>query len=168
MGVDTESKEDGATPTAVSSPVVKSLFVNHGETSAEVGLTPGSKEEQVQHWIRICGDILGLKDWDIVYDPSIKVKRGNLAETRFQEGTHATIVLSRKFFSQSPELQRLTITHELFHVICYPLQHHDDLVRAAVTNKMFEVLHTSLVGAEEHIVENLARLFANNLPLPTK
>lgn len=126
-----------------------------------------SRRDRLLAYVRICADRLGLKDWDIT------LGRGEPANP---DSTYATICayqtqnaelfVSKLFWRQSPEGQRLTIAHELGHL---PLWRCDEVVRVAagvMDASAGKFLRRSFEPAGEFACEHFARLLAPLLPLP--
>lgn len=142
-----------------------------GLVTGLAGLAPlvpePSRRERLLAYVRICADRLGLKDWDIT------LGRGEPANP---DSTYATICayqtqnaelfVSKLFWRQTPEGQRLTIAHELGHL---PLWRCDEVVRVAagvMDASAGKFLRRSFEPAGEFACEHFARLLAPLLPLP--
>lgn len=126
-------------------------------------------DEQHSFWlayIRDLADMLKLKDWDIQLSRGEPDSATADAEIRTWYGQRgADVRLPDKFFAQQGPQQRYFITHELMH--CH-VDSYSECTRLYVNNNGDREAYIAQVyqREEEMLVDTLARVVAEFLPLP--
>jgi hypothetical protein len=121
----------------------------------------------LQRWIDQATVDIGLMHWIVKADRIIR--REAFAGTFMRDGSDtARIALGSAYWDETPEEQRITLTHELLHI-------HLKRVRQVAQDGMASGRGRTARGiwthhydrAEELAVEQIARVIAPLLPLPT-
>lgn len=106
---------------------------------------------------------LNLQGWDISVDFALEdCEEGTLAEVDTTAGQYAVITIYPTLLASSPEELRLTLVHELCHVLMDRINKLVDVLTASRD----DVLTDISVEAIEHSTEMFARLLAPGFPLP--
>jgi len=131
-------------------------------------------EGLIYNYIRSAADKLRLRDWDIAYmvheqpeahkDPD----QETYASVVPTYGTSADIRLSDSFFRLGATDQRRILIHELCHLHAHMFHHVAEQVEKALEESPEgkEMLRHILTEAEEHAVDQFARILAPSFPLP--
>jgi hypothetical protein len=120
----------------------------------------------IEKYVDECKDRLGLRDWRIVYKVAEEPAKDAEADIMPHHGKVAFLRVNKQFFTFSPSYQRNIICHELIHVL---FARQDDVIHsvedvlAPCTYALFE---KNFVEANENLVQDLANLLENLLPLP--
>lgn len=112
-------------------------------------------------YLRTLADRMGLAHWTIEVSDELP-KDSAYACVNAWFGRHgATIRISDKLVSETPEEQRYSCVHELVH--CH-LAHVSRLSETEITGKA----HEAWTIANEYAVDGLAKVIAASMPLPLK
>jgi Zn-dependent peptidase ImmA (M78 family) len=74
--------------------------------------------------------------------------------------------VSHDFWTQTPEKQRLILTHELLHLVLARYARVSETMEESLGKLAWAVLEPQLEDAEERATEHLARIIAPYLSLP--
>ena len=78
----------------------------------------------------------------------------------------ADLRVSHDFWTQTPEKQRLILTHELLHLVLARYARVAETMEESLGKLAWAVLEPQLEDAEERATEHLARIIAPYLALP--
>ena len=81
-------------------------------------------------------------------------------------GARENIRVSHDFWTQTPEKQRLILTHELLHLVLARYARVAETMEESLGKLAWAVLEPQLEDAEERATEHLARIIAPYLALP--
>ena len=120
----------------------------------------------LREWVAEAQVLLGVDSWELtIVEAASDVDAWADIDPQPQQPT-ADLRVSHDFWTQTPEKQRLILTHELVHLITC---RHDQVVEALaeplgkIAWAVFEPQHDD---AAERAVEALAQVIAPNLELP--
>lgn len=129
-------------------------------------LTKKDGRLQIEVYIDTCKDLLGLRDWKILYKVCEEPAKEAEADIAPQHGKLAHLRLNKNFFALPPEHQRNTICHELVHL---HLAGVDDCIlatREGLGGAAYALLDSLYTEASENAVQTLSHLLEKLLPLP--
>lgn len=122
------------------------------------------RDRVVQRWLDRAADRLNLGGWAIHFDP-IPCDGDEEASVLTSETQHAYIRVSKRFWDFTPEYQRHVLTHELCHLYTTRIREFCESLHTCMSKKSALLAEDLLTKAEEHAVENFARIAAPLLPL---
>jgi hypothetical protein len=125
-----------------------------------------SRAEYLQQYLRNAADIIGLRDWEISYEPEDSPPDEAEARICALDNQRAFIGLAPKFWTHPPEQQRRILTHELVHLHFDRFSKFAELIEPQLAASTFQLFADGLEQAEEQAVEALARVLSQALPLP--
>jgi hypothetical protein len=109
---------------------------------------------------------MGLDHWEVtVIEAASDVDSWADIEAHPQAPT-ADLRVSFDFWKQSPEKQRLVLTHELMHLVVSRYARIAENLEDALGALAWAVIEPQLEDAEERAVEHMARIVAPYLSLP--
>ena len=131
-------------------------------------MTPTLK--QLNAYIRTLKDQLGLKDWEVTYDPNANISEGCKGEcTSAPNRKEGGICFVDSLWSDTPEFQREAFVHELIHMhtrdarnVGRDLLYDSRILGQGTYQAVFYALDTAL----ERAVDGIAHSVAVFLPLP--
>jgi hypothetical protein len=131
--------------------------------------TIAAKIEQLGEYINALKGPLLLADWIIsVTDGDGNLCDGDIAGTRsLINRDEAIIAIGEAFWRKTADEQRLTIAHELVHIIQSPywMLLADGILKSGiVTNDTWSIFFTPLNALMERSVEKIARIIYRQLP----
>lgn len=121
----------------------------------------------IEVYVDQCKDMLGLRDWKIIYKVCEEPAKDAEADIAPHHGKIAHLRLNKSFFTFSPEYQRNVICHELLHIHLMGI---DDCVlstRESLGGAAYSVLDNMYNEACENTVQSLSHLLEGILPLPS-
>jgi predicted metal-dependent hydrolase len=125
--------------------------------------------QSVDHYLRRCAELIGLRDWSIKFDPKPveePEEDDTQAMTNSTEDCTASVRFAPQFWSFCPKEQRAVIAHELCHLHTNRLRVLAEHFVTGYPKRARGVLNLTLEEADEHVVESIARLLTPMLPLP--
>ena len=124
------------------------------------------KFAQLKVWITEAQTVLGLDHWEVtVVEAASDVDAWADIEAHSQQPT-ADLRVSFDFWKQTPEKQRLILTHELMHLVVARYARITENLEDALGSLAWAVIEPQLEDAEERAVEHMARIVAPYLSLP--
>lgn len=124
------------------------------------------RHKALEAWIADAIPLLGLEAWEItVLRDAADVTAHADIDPAPQRWT-ADLRLAHDFFAQSPEKQRLVLTHELIHLVVARADQVVENLEEPLGKIAFGLFEPNYVDASERAVEHLARIIAPFLPLP--
>lgn len=124
------------------------------------------KFAQLRDWIGLSQSVLGLDHWEIsVVEAASDVDAWADIEAHAQQPT-ADLRVSFDFWKQTPEKQRLILTHELMHLVIARYARVAENLEDALGSLAWAVIEPQLEDSEERAVEHMARIVAPYLALP--
>ncbi len=125
-----------------------------------------TKWEELKGWIEESQSALGLPDWEVnVIEDASDVDSWADIDAHSQAPT-ADLRVSHDFWRQTPEKQRLVLTHELLHLAFARYAQVTESLEEPLGKIAWAVISPQLENAEERTVEHLARVLAPYLSLP--
>ena len=124
------------------------------------------KFAQLRDGIGLSQTVLGLDHWEItVVEAASDVDAWADIDAHGQQPT-ADLRVSFDFWKQTPEKQRLILTHELMHLVVARYARIAENLEDALGSLAWAVIEPQLEDAEERAVEHMARIVAPYLALP--
>lgn len=124
------------------------------------------RHKAVELWIADAMDYLGLQAWEVtVLREAADVSAHADIDPAPQRYT-AELRLAHDFFAQSPERQRIILTHELIHLIVARVDQVTENLEESLGKIGYGVFEPNYVDASERAVEHLAKILAPLLALP--
>lgn len=124
------------------------------------------KFAQLKDWIELSQSVLGLEQWEItIVEAAADVDAWADIDAHAQQPT-ADLRVSFDFWKQTPEKQRLILTHELMHLVVSRYARVTENLEDALGALAWAVIEPQLEDAEERAVEHMARIIAPYLSLP--
>lgn len=129
-------------------------------------MTPDQKTA-VQSYVDQLKDLMALKDWKVRVCDDFCEDDNDAVIQPTTGRKDAAIFLHRNFFSEPPETQRHTLTHELVHCHLHPIS---TLVREDIAGSFGGDAHQIVMNTyrdrTEYAVDGIADGWAPFLPLP--
>lgn len=122
--------------------------------------------QRLEEWIADALIFLELQGWEITINREAADIDAHADIEVSDQRRSADLRISRDFFTQSPEKQRLIIVHELGHVISSRMDCVVENLEEPLGKVAWAVLEPNYIDATERMVEHWARLIAPYLPLP--
>jgi hypothetical protein len=120
----------------------------------------------LREWVNESQQVLGLDHWEItIIEAASDVDAWADIDAHPQQPT-ADLRVSFDFWKQSPEKQRLVLTHELMHLVVSRYARIAENLEDALGALAWAVIEPQLEDAEERAVEHMARIVAPYLSLP--
>lgn len=117
-------------------------------------------------WVSDAQVLLGVDSWEItIVEAASDVDAWADIEAQPQQPT-ADLRVSHDFWVQTPEKQRLILTHELLHLVLARYSRVTETLEESLGKLAWAVLEPQLEDAEERATEHLARIIAPYLSLP--
>jgi len=124
------------------------------------------KFTQLRDWVGLSQTVLGLDHWEItIVEAASDVDAWADIDAHGQQPT-ADLRVSFDFWKQTPEKQRLVLTHELMHLVVARYARIAENLEDALGSLAWAVIEPQLEDAEERAVEHMARIVAPYLSLP--
>ena len=124
------------------------------------------KFTQLRDWVSLSQTVLGLDYWEItIVEAASDVDAWADIDAHGQQPT-ADLRVSFDFWKQTPEKQRLILTHELMHLVVARYARIAENLEDALGSLAWAVIEPQLEDAEERAVEHMARIVAPYLSLP--
>jgi glucuronate isomerase len=125
------------------------------------------KFAQLRGWLADAQALLGLDHWEVtVVEAASDVEAWADIEAHPQQPT-ADLRVSFDFWKQTPEKQRLVLTHELMHLVVSRYARITENLEDSLGELAWSVIEPQLEDAEERAVEHMARIVAPYLALPS-
>lgn len=122
---------------------------------------------QIERYVDTCKDLMGLKDWKVVYKVCEEPAKEAEADISPQHGKIAYLRLNKNFFALPPEHQRNTICHELVHLHMSGIDDCFLSTREALGGSAYVLLDNLYTEASENATQTLSHLLEGILPLPS-
>jgi hypothetical protein len=117
-------------------------------------------------WVGEAQVQLGVESWDItIIEAASDVDAWADIDPQPQQPT-ADLRVSHDFWVQTPEKQRLILTHELLHLVLARYARVTETLEESLGKLAWAALEPQLEDAEERATEHLARIVAPYLSLP--
>ena len=117
-------------------------------------------------WVSDAQVMLGVDSWELtIVEAASDVDAWADIEPQPQQPT-ADLRVSHDFWAQTPEKQRLILTHELLHLVLARYARVTETLEESLGKLAWAVLEPQLEDAEERATEHLARIIAPYLSLP--
>jgi hypothetical protein len=117
-------------------------------------------------WVADAQVMLGVDSWEItIVEAASDVDAWADIDAQAQQPT-ADLRVSHDFWAQTPEKQRLILTHELLHLVLARYARVTETLEESLGKLAWAVLEPQLEDAEERATEHLARIIAPYLSLP--
>ena len=117
-------------------------------------------------WVAEAQVQLGVESWEItIAEAASDVDAWADIDAQSQQPT-ADLRVSHDFWTQTPEKQRLILTHELLHLVLARYARVTETLEDSLGKLAWAVLEPQLEDAEERATEHLARIVAPYLSLP--
>ena len=122
--------------------------------------------QRLEEWIADAHVFLDLHGWEITISREAADIDAHADIEVADQRRSADLRISRDFFTQSPERQRLILTHELGHLVSSRTDRVFENLEEPLGKVAWAVLEPNYLDATERMVEHWARLIAPYLPLP--
>ncbi len=129
------------------------------------------RDDQVvalQSWLDAAKSVVGLSDWSIHAAAEPPDDEHAFAASFIRHTADAaTVYLGAAFWPETPEERRVTLAHELVHMVLY--RYHkatSDLIRKTLAPSARKAVGPMLESLAELSVERLALTIAPRLPIP--
>lgn len=110
--------------------------------------------------------LLGLDHWHLTI-ASASEARSEAGTFIVNDADEAELYVPERFWTHPPDVQRVTVTHELLHLhFDRALLDYDAAVRKVVPDWMADGLEATPRRIQERAIERFAQAVAPNLPLP--
>jgi hypothetical protein len=129
-------------------------------------LTKKDDRLAIEVYVDTCKDLLGLKDWKIVYKVCEEPAKEAEADISCAHGKIAYLRLNKSFFTFSPEYQRNVICHELVHMHLFAVDDCFMSTRECLGGAAYSVLDNLFTEASENATQTFSHLLEGLLPLP--
>ena len=117
-------------------------------------------------WVADAQAMLGVDSWELtIVEAASDVDAWADIDPHAQNQT-AELRVSHDFWRQTPEKQRLILTHELLHLVLARYARVAETMEESLGKLAWAVLEPQLEDAEERATEHLARIIAPYLALP--
>jgi len=117
-------------------------------------------------WVADAQVMLGVDSWEItIVEAASDVDAWADIDAQAQQPT-ADLRVSHDFWAQTPEKQRLILTHELLHLVLARYARVTETLEESLGKLAWAVLEPLLEDDEERATEHLARIIAPYLSLP--
>ena len=117
-------------------------------------------------WVADAQVMLGVDSWELtIVEAASDVDAWADIDAQAQQPT-ADLRVSHDFWAQTPEKQRLILTHELLHLVLARYARVTETMEESLGKLAWAVLEPQLEDAEERATEHLARIIAPYLSLP--
>ena len=117
-------------------------------------------------WVADAQVMLGVDSWEVtIVEAASDVDAWADIDPHAQQPT-ADLRVSHDFWTQTPEKQRLILTHELLHLVLARYARVSETMEESLGKLAWAVLEPQLEDAEERATEHLARIIAPYLALP--
>jgi len=117
-------------------------------------------------WLADAQVLLSVDSWELtVIEAASDVDAWADIDAHAQAPT-AELRVSHDFWTQTPEKQRLVLTHELLHLVLARYARVTENLEDSLGKLAWSVLEPQLEDAEERATEHLARILAPYLALP--
>ena len=117
-------------------------------------------------WVADAQVMLGVDSWELtIVEAASDVDAWADIDPQAQAPT-ADLRVSHDFWTQTPEKQRLILTHELLHLVLARYARVAETMEESLGKLAWAVLEPQLEDAEERATEHLARIIAPYLALP--
>ena len=117
-------------------------------------------------WVAEAQTVMGLDHWEItIVEAASDVDAWADIEAHGQQPT-ADLRVSFDFWKQTPEKQRLILTHELLHLVMARYARISENLEESLGKLAWAVIEPQLEDGEERTIEHLARIIAPYLSLP--
>ena len=117
-------------------------------------------------WVADAQVFLSIDTWEItIVEAASDVDAWADIDPHAQAFT-ADLRVSHDFWTQTPEKQRLILTHELLHLVLARYARVAETMEESLGKLAWAVLEPQLEDAEERATEHLARIIAPYLALP--
>lgn len=130
-----------------------------------------ARYEEVYKYVISMSMVMNLSHFHSQVRPDYETKENVLAATEVSaEGIGMIMSIAQIFFSESPEVQRHTICHELLHGPMEPLFQsgfNSGVMQDQVATTTFSLLHEQGRSLLERTIDQLSYGWANLLPLPS-
>lgn len=121
---------------------------------------------QIEIYVDTCKNLLGLKDWKIIYKVCEEPAKEAEADIAPQHGKLAHLRLNKNFFALPPHHQRNTICHELVHLHMSGIDDCFLSTRDVVGGAVYALLDNLYTEASENATQTMSHLLEGLLPLP--
>ncbi len=122
------------------------------------------RDRAIQKWLESAAERLNLGGWAVHFDPA-PCEGDEEASVVTSETQHAYVRVCRQFWDFPPIYQRHVLTHELCHLYTTRIREFAESLHTCMSKKSAALAEDLLTKAEEHAVENFARIAAPLLPL---
>jgi len=120
----------------------------------------------LREWVAEAQVLLGVDSWELtIVEAASDVDAWADIDAHAQQPT-ADLRVSHDFWTQTPEKQRLVLTHELLHLVLARYARVTENLEDSLGKLAWSVLEPQLEDAEERATEHLARILAPYLALP--
>ena len=120
----------------------------------------------LREWVAEAQVLLGVDSWELtIVEAASDVDAWADIDPHAQAPT-ADLRVSHDFWAQTPEKQRLILTHELLHLVLARYARVTETLEEPLGKLAWAVLEPQLEDAEERATEHLARILAPYLALP--
>jgi hypothetical protein len=122
--------------------------------------------QRLEEWVADALVLLELQGWEVLISREAADIDAHADIEVSDQRRSADLRISRDFFTQSPERQRLTLTHELAHIVTARTDRVFENMEEPLGKIAWAVLEPNYLDATERMTEHFARLIAPYLPLP--
>jgi len=117
-------------------------------------------------WVGDAQALLGVESWEVtIVEAASDIDAWADIDAHAQQPT-ADLRVSHDFWAQTPEKQRLILTHELLHLVLARYARVTETMEEPIGRLAWAILEPQLEDAEERATEHLARIIAPYLSLP--
>lgn len=122
------------------------------------------RHDGVSRWLNSAKVQLGLNEWRITVSKE-PASDDSYAETSIHEQSqNATVHLAHKFWSMTPEEQRITLVHELIHLDTWRCSEMVDRLEDAIGSVAWAIYEPLWEDEWERLVDRHATRIANQFP----
>ena len=120
----------------------------------------------LREWVAEAQVLLGVDSWELtIVEAASDVDAWADIDAHAQQPT-ADLRVSHDFWAQTPEKQRLILTHELLHLVLARYARISENLEESLGKLAWAVIEPQLEDGEERTIEHLARIIAPYLSLP--
>ena len=120
----------------------------------------------LREWVAEAQVLLGVDSWELtIVEAASDVDAWADIDAHAQQPT-ADLRVSHDFWAQTPEKQRLILTHELLHLVLARYARVTETLEESLGKLAWAVFEPQLEDAEERAIEHLTRILAPYLALP--
>lgn len=125
-----------------------------------------STKAGVEAWIADVLPRIGLTQWDITVSEDAAAEDAWADIEAHSIDPRATIRIGAGLEAQTPERQRLVLTHELVHLFLHPLDRYTASMESTHGSVWYGAWYPGYDDHHEQATERIARAIAPHLPIP--